>query len=151
MGIKGIHKILDLMDACLSSPRTDKAASLPATGSVPVSAPHQRARLLGPGGLHLRRIESETGARFTASDDGASFSVFAPNPSALREAEEMAAELIDDDPSAPDPEMGAIVTVKILEVRERSVSVEMRRGAPPVTIPVSQMSAQKVNIKIAFL
>ena len=146
MGCLGIHKVLDLMDSCLSSPRTDKSDCLPATDTIRLPAPYLRSRLVGPGGLHLRRIEAETGARLTASDDGVTFSVFAPNPTALEEAKRMAEEAMAEETSAL-PREGAIITVKVVEVREKGARVKMPDWAEPVLIPLSQLSARKASAK----
>ena len=45
----------------------------------------------------------------------------------------------------PEYEFGAIIEVKVTEVAERGVFVEMHPALPPVLIHVSQLSATKVS------
>ncbi len=63
-GAKGLQDLLGIMSSCRSSPRRDKT-NLPATEVLEVPA-HKRAKLVGNGGINIRRITSETGARITA-------------------------------------------------------------------------------------
>ena len=56
------------MARCRSQPRADKD-NLPQTQVLEVPA-HKRTKLVGPGGINLRRITSETGARLTAAEGG---------------------------------------------------------------------------------
>ena len=62
VGHKGVAKILDIMaEQGLAAPRTDKT-NLPVNETLEVQA-HKRARFMGPGGLNLKRLTSETGVQ----------------------------------------------------------------------------------------
>ena len=54
-------------------------------------------------------------------------------------------EMLADDEAVPEYEFGAIIEVKVTEVAERGVFVEMHPALPPVLIHVSQLSATKVS------
>ena len=60
-GDKGINKILDIMEECIDAPRKDKS-NLPLTDSliIPIT---KRARFVGPGGVNLKKILTETGVQ----------------------------------------------------------------------------------------
>ena len=142
-GRKGINDVLDIMSECRDSPNEDRT-NLPLTEvfHVPVS---KRSRFVGPGGLNLKRILNETGVQVSRSEESeGSWRLFAPNRDALGEAKEMIGDLIADD-SVPEFELGAIVTVKILEIREKSILVELHPNMDPVLMHVSQLSATKVR------
>jgi len=145
VGHKGVAKILDIMaEQGLAAPRTDKT-NLPVNETLEVQA-HKRARFMGPGGLNLKRLTSETGVQVTSSyEDVGVFRLFAPNAEAMAEAREMIGELLADDEAVPEYEFGAIIEVKVVEVAERGVFVEMHPGLPNVLIHVSQLSATKVS------
>ena len=69
----------------LAKPRTNKT-NLPVNETLEVAA-HKRAKFLGPGGLNLKRLTSETGVQVTTSyDDLGVFRLFAPNAEAMAEA-----------------------------------------------------------------
>ncbi len=68
LGGKGLQVILKIMSGCRSTPRTDNA-NLPMTEVLDVPR-HKRGKFVGPGGINLRRITSETGARATQLEEG---------------------------------------------------------------------------------
>ncbi len=71
------------------------------------------------------------------------WSLFAPNPEAMSEAKELIESLLEEGESVPEFEFGAVLTVRVVEVRDRSVLVEMQPGADPVPVHVSQLSATR--------
>ncbi len=133
------------MDLCRAEPRTDKT-NLPVVENLNVPA-YKSARLRGPGGMNLRRLTSETGARLIPASNGDDndWKLFAPNAEALAEAKEMIETLMADEEGVPEFEFGAIITVKVLEIREKTILVEMHPKMAPVLIHVSQLSATKVS------
>lgn len=99
------------MSAEISSPRSAKKSNQPVLKSYPVSI-DQRAKFLGVGGINLKRIFAKTGLleKFCcccylvycnlihsfhfkgvtiSTQDETTFSLFAPNENAYKEAEEM--------------------------------------------------------------
>ena len=129
------------MSGCLQEPRTDKT-NLPVTESVEVPV-HKRAKFVGPGGINLRRLTAEFGVQISSREDG-KWAVFAPNSEALEEAKEAITALLEDS-NVPEFEFGAVLTVKVIEIKERGIAVEMHPGLDPVFIPLSQLSASKVR------
>ena len=97
VGHRGLCQILDIMaEQGLAAPRTGKT-NLPVNETLAVPA-HKRAKFLGPGGLHLKRLTSETGVQVTTSyDDLGVFRLFAPNAEAMAEARERIEEMLADD------------------------------------------------------
>ena len=82
-GREATKQILDIMGRTLPQPRAGRNSNWPVTEQLTVPA-HKRARLVGPGGAHLKRLLAETGVQVTPSDDS-TFTVFAPSPAALEE------------------------------------------------------------------
>ena len=60
-GDKGINKILDIMQECIDEPRKDKS-NLPLTDSLTIPVT-KRGRFVGPGGVNLKKILTETGVQ----------------------------------------------------------------------------------------
>lgn len=107
-----------------------------------VVEPHQRSQLIGPSGLHMKRIYLETGTTLTPSEDS-NFTVFAPSQSALDEAK----ELIDGymlKERVPELEFGGIYTAKITEIRDTGVMVVLYPSMPPALLHNSQLDQRKI-------
>ena len=140
-GMEANTQILDTMDSCLKEPRTSKSC-WPVTKSlqVPMS---KRGKLLGPGGLNIKRISGETGVTINMEEEG-SWSMFAPSQEAMAEAELMVEQLITEE-KAPDMEFGAVYTGRILEVTARGVMLELHPAMEPVLCHTSQLDARKVS------
>lgn len=54
--------ILSLMYATLPAPRHQHKDNMPALEDIPIPA-HKRARVMGPGGIHMRRIQAVSGVQ----------------------------------------------------------------------------------------
>lgn len=134
-------KILDLMDACLSQPRKQRKDCWPVTERLTIE-PHQRARLVGPGGLTLRRITAETGVQLTALEEN-SFTMFAPSQDAMAEAREHIEQLLKQD-RPPDLEFGGIYTGRIVEIKDIGVLLTLYPSMPPALLHNSQLDQRKV-------
>ncbi|KAG7173170.1 Polyribonucleotide nucleotidyltransferase 1-like [Homarus americanus] len=137
----GKGTILTIMGDTLARPREQKKETMPALEKITVPA-HKRSRVVGPGGMHIRRIQSETGVQLTWQDDGL-LSVFAPNHSAMEEAKEALAELLSD--QEPTLEFGGIYTSTIVELRPQGVMVTLYDNMPPVLLHNSQLDTRKVH------
>ena len=85
--------ILKIMSKELAKPRTSKKNNQPVLKTISVT-PAQRSKFAGVGGINLKKIASKTGVTLSAIDE-TSFRLFAPNNSALAEAEEMINQLIN--------------------------------------------------------
>ncbi len=131
----------------VSSPRTDKS-NLPVVEDIEVPTT-KRSKLVGVGGIQLRKIRSETGVQLTPVSDTV-WSAFAPNSEAMSEAKDMIKEVLEVDDRVPEYEFGSVVTVKIVEVKENGVLVELHPNLDPVFIPISQLSATKVRKLLNF-
>ncbi|KAL7383122.1 hypothetical protein ABVT39_005089 [Epinephelus coioides] len=108
------REILGIMNKCIAKPRETRKENGPLveTVRVPVS---RRARFVGPGGYNLRRLQAETGVTISQVDEE-TFSVFAPTPGAMHEAQEFISEICKDD-QEQQLEFGAVYTATITEIR----------------------------------
>ena len=81
------------MNAEIAKPREVKKSNHPImkTIEIPVT---QRSRFIGTGGVNLKRIQAKTDVQLTPIDE-TKFSIFAPNQTALDEAEEMIKKLAE--------------------------------------------------------
>ncbi|XP_034484621.1 polyribonucleotide nucleotidyltransferase 1, mitochondrial [Drosophila innubila] len=134
-------KILDIMGEAIREPRKYRKDCWPVSESLNVE-PHQRSQLIGPSGLHMKRIYLETGTTLTAADDN-SFTVFAPSQAAMDEAK----ELIDGymiRERVPNLEFGGIYTAKITELRDTGVMVILYPSMPPALLHNSQLDQRKI-------
>lgn len=104
--------------------------------------PHQRAQLIGPGGIHLKRIYLETGASLTPEDE-CTYNLFAPSQAALDEAKEQIEKLMVKE-RIPELEFGAIYTALITEIKDIGVMVTLYPNMPPTLLHNSQLDQRKV-------
>lgn len=135
------RNILNIMAHCIEQPHTVKKHSWPVSDKLMVQ-PDERMRLIGPGGIHLKRIFGETGTQFTQVDD-ATFNIFAPSQSAMDEALETVKTLLKNK-NIPNLEFGAIYAATVVEIRDIGVFVKLYDTQPPTLIHVSQLDARKV-------
>lgn len=77
----------------ISKPRETKKSSQPIFKNYPVSIVH-RSKLVGQGGMNLKKIYAKTGVTVTPVDEN-SFSIFAPNENSMIEAEEMIKSFVE--------------------------------------------------------
>uniref|UniRef100_A0A1B0GPF7 polyribonucleotide nucleotidyltransferase n=1 Tax=Phlebotomus papatasi TaxID=29031 RepID=A0A1B0GPF7_PHLPP len=134
-------KILDIMKLTISESRRVKKDSWPVSDKITVE-PHQRSKLIGPGGVNLKKIYLETGAQLTA-DSETTFTLFAPSQSAMDEAREMIEVFLKFD-RVPDLEFGAIYTAKIVDVKDIGVMVTLYPSMPPALLHNSQLDQRKI-------
>lgn len=136
------RKILKIMADCIQKPHTQTKYCWPVSDKLTIE-PNQRMRLIGPGGLNLKRIFAETGVQFTQLDD-ITFNVFAPSQSAMDEAMEIVKNIVKKD-TVPNFEFGAIYAATIVEIRDIGVLVKLYDSQTPTLIHVSQLDARKVR------
>jgi polyribonucleotide nucleotidyltransferase len=134
-------KIIDILRACIDSPRLEKKESWPVSEVMEVE-PHQRSKIIGPGGIHVKQMFLETGVQMTQIDEN-SFSIFAPSKSAMDEAKEYIQKLLEKD-RVPDLDFGGIYTAKIVELRDIGVMITLYPSMPPTLLHNSQLDMRKV-------
>merc|ERR1719312_1434209 len=128
------------MNNCLDSPVLNKDC-WPTSKNLSIPA-HKRGKFLGTAGLNIKRIRSETGVQINPEEEG-TWSLFAPNLLAMKEAETMIEELLQEE-KAPELEFGAIYTSKIVELLDRGIMVQLHSAMDPVFLPNSQLDAKKI-------
>lgn len=133
--------IISIMSECISKPRRIKKDSWPVTEKLTIE-PHQRIRIIGPGGMNIKKIYLETGVQLSQIDE-TSFTIFAPSVSAMDEAKEYIETLLKAD-NVPDLEFGGIYTAKIVELKDIGVMVTMYPSMPPTLLHNSQLDQRKV-------
>lgn len=142
-------KILDIMSEVIKEPRKTKKDCWPVTERLTVE-PQQRAQLIGPSGLNLRKLYVETGCTATTEDE-TTFSLFAPSQAAMNEAKEMIDTFLVAKERIPDLEFGGIYSAKITELRDTGVMVVLYDGMPPALLHNSQLDQRKVRNKFKML
>lgn len=136
------REILGLMNKCIVKPRDKRKENGPVVENVrvPVS---RRARFVGPGGHNLRRLQAQTGVTISQMDEE-TFSVFAPTPSAMHEAQEFISEICKDD-QEQQLEFGAIYTATITEIRDIGVMVKLYPNMSAVLLHNSQLDHKRIK------
>ncbi|XP_047490209.1 polyribonucleotide nucleotidyltransferase 1, mitochondrial-like isoform X3 [Penaeus chinensis] len=140
-GTEAKGTVLAIMNETLAQPREQNKETMPALEKI-VVPPNKRSRVMGPGGINIRKLQSETGVQLTWQEGGV-LSVFAPNQSSLEEAREVLNELLKD--NEPTLEFGAIYTATIVELRPQGVMVTLYDDMPPVLLHNSQLDARKIQ------
>ncbi|XP_061481746.1 polyribonucleotide nucleotidyltransferase 1, mitochondrial isoform X2 [Rhineura floridana] len=136
------REILQIMNKTIAKPRASRKENGPLveTIQVPLS---KRARFVGPGGYNLKKLQAETGVTVSQMDEE-TFSVFAPTPAAMHEAQEFITEICKDDQDYQ-LEFGAIYTATITELRDIGVMVKLYPNMTPVLLHNSQLDQRKIK------
>ncbi|KXJ72097.1 polyribonucleotide nucleotidyltransferase 1, mitochondrial [Aedes albopictus] len=134
-------RIIDIMDETIAAARTLKKDCWPVTDQLQIE-PHQRPKLLGPGGINIRRLYLETGVQLNQEDEH-TFRIFAPSEAAMHEAKEYLENLMKVE-KIPDLEFGAIYTAKIVELKDTGVMVTLYPSMPPTLLHNSQLDQRKI-------
>ncbi|XP_025833160.1 polyribonucleotide nucleotidyltransferase 1, mitochondrial isoform X2 [Agrilus planipennis] len=134
-------KILDIMKDCLEKPRAEKKENWPVIKTIEVE-PHKRSKLVGVGGINLKKLLYETGVSVTQGEE-TKFTLFAPNQQAMDEAEEVITKLLNTE-KVPELDFGGIYTATIVEIRDIGVMVTLYPGMPPALLHNSQLDQRKV-------
>ncbi|XP_065371523.1 polyribonucleotide nucleotidyltransferase 1, mitochondrial [Calliphora vicina] len=135
-------RILDIMSEAIAEPRKVKKDCWPVTERLQIE-PQQRAQLIGPSGINLRKIYLETGCTATTEDE-TTFTLFAPSQAAMDEAKEMFDALLVTKERIPNLEFGGIYSATITEVRDTGVMVILYQGMHPALLHNSQLDQRKV-------
>ncbi|XP_062257575.1 polyribonucleotide nucleotidyltransferase 1, mitochondrial [Platichthys flesus] len=136
------REILGIMNKSIVKPRETRKENGPVieTVRVPVS---RRARFVGPGGYNLRRLQAQTGVTISQVDEE-TFSVFAPSPGAMNEAQDFIGEICKDD-QEQQLEFGAIYTGTITEIRDIGVMVKLYPNMSAVLLHNSQLDHKRIK------
>uniref|UniRef100_A0A3Q1EKQ6 polyribonucleotide nucleotidyltransferase n=1 Tax=Acanthochromis polyacanthus TaxID=80966 RepID=A0A3Q1EKQ6_9TELE len=136
------REILGIMNKCIMKPRESRKENGPVVENVrvPVS---RRARFVGPGGYNLRRLQAQTGVTISQVDEE-TFSVFAPTPGAMHEAQDFISEICKDD-QEQQLEFGAIYTAIITEIRDIGVMVKLYPNMSAVLLHNSQLDHKRIK------
>ncbi|KAM8738577.1 polyribonucleotide nucleotidyltransferase 1, mitochondrial [Acanthopagrus schlegelii] len=136
------REILGIMNKCIASPRGTRKENGPVVENVrvPVS---KRALFVGPGGYNLRRLQAQTGVTISQVDEE-TFSVFAPTPGAMAEAQELITDICKDD-QEQQLEFGAVYTATITEIRDIGVMVKLYPNMSAVLLHNSQLDHKRIK------
>ncbi|KAL7855514.1 hypothetical protein AOLI_G00191180 [Acnodon oligacanthus] len=135
-------EILGIMNKTISKPRASQKENGPLVENVRVPM-SRRARFVGPGGYNLRRLQAQTGVTISQVDEE-TFSIFAPTPSAMNEAQEFVTEICKDD-QEQQLEFGAVYTATITEIRDVGVMVKLYPNMTPVLLHNSQLDHKRIK------
>ncbi|CAG9863264.1 unnamed protein product [Phyllotreta striolata] len=133
--------ILSIMNHCIDKPREVKKENWPVCKKLEVEV-HKRSRLLGLGGVNLKKLFAETGVSVSQIDD-TTFDVFAPSQRAMDEADEIIQKLLTTE-KAPELEFGGVYKATIVEIRDIGVLVTLYPGMPPALLHNSQLDQRKI-------
>ncbi|XP_035519569.1 polyribonucleotide nucleotidyltransferase 1, mitochondrial [Morone saxatilis] len=136
------REILTIMNQCIAKPRETRKENGPVVENVrvPVS---KRARFVGPGGYNLRRLQAQTGVTISQVDEE-TFSVFAPTPGAMSEAQDFITDICKDDQELQ-LEFGAIYTATITDIRDIGVMVKLYPNMSAVLLHNSQLDHKRIK------
>ncbi|KAK2865843.1 hypothetical protein Q7C36_001899 [Tachysurus vachellii] len=136
------REILGIMNKTISKPRSSRKENGPVVENVrvPIS---RRSQFIGPGGYNLRRLQAQTGVTISSVDEE-TFSVFAPTPHALHEAQEFINDICKDD-QEQQLEFGAVYTATITEVRDSGVMVKLYPNMSAVLLHNSQLDHKRIK------
>ncbi|XP_044746481.1 polyribonucleotide nucleotidyltransferase 1, mitochondrial isoform X2 [Coccinella septempunctata] len=134
-------KILQIMNDTMAAPRSEKKGNWPVSEQMEVE-PHKRAKLIGVGGVNMKKLFVETGVQVNYLEDN-KFEIFAPSESAMEEAKEIITKLLNTE-KAPELEFGGIYPATIVEIRDIGVMVKLYPEMPPALLHNSQLDQRKV-------
>ncbi|XP_024119484.2 polyribonucleotide nucleotidyltransferase 1, mitochondrial [Oryzias melastigma] len=136
------REILGIMNKCIAKPREKRKENGPVVENVRVPT-SRRARFVGPGGYNLRKLQAQTGVTISQVDEE-TFSVFAPTPGAMNEAQDFISEICRDD-QEQQLEFGAVYTATITEIRDIGVMVKLYPNMTPVLLHNSQLDHKRIK------
>ncbi|XP_026332873.1 polyribonucleotide nucleotidyltransferase 1, mitochondrial [Hyposmocoma kahamanoa] len=135
-------RIIDIMNQCIDKPRQGRKENMPVIQQMEVEA-HKRSKLVGLGGINLKKLYVETGVQVTPIDE-TRYSIFAPSQAAMDEAQARIQTWLSAE-RTPDLEFGAIYKAKIVEVKDIGVLVTLYSGMAPALVHNSQLDHRKIQ------
>ena len=133
---QGRIKILDIMDAALSKPKTTMSAYAPKMVTTKIS-PSKIGALIGPGGKNIRRIQEETGVKIDIEEDGRVF-ISSTDSAAVDNAKAMVDFL------TAEIEIGKIYKGRVTKIMNFGAFVEVIPGKEGL-VHVSQLALEHVK------
>lgn len=140
-GVDAKAKILDIMNEAIAMPRKVKKECWPVSDRITIE-PRQRMKLIGTGGMNLKKILIQTGAQVNQEDE-TTFVIFAPSQDSMDETKVVISELLKEE-QMPNLEFGGIYTAKIVELKDIGVLVTLYPTMPPSLLHNSQLDHRKV-------
>lgn len=140
-GVEAKSRILDIMNDTIAMPRRTRKDCWPVSDRITIE-PRQRMKLVGAGGMNLKKILVQTGAQVNQEDES-TFVIFAPSQESMDETRVVVKELLKED-RVPDLEFGGIFTAKITELKDIGALVTLYPSMPPSLLHNSQLDHRKV-------
>ncbi len=113
-------KVLDVMNAAISAPRTELSQYAPRIETVKIN-PDKIGLIIGPGGKTIKGIVAETGAEINIEDDG-SINIYSNNGDAMKRAKEIILGMTKE------IEVGEIYNGRVVSIKEFGCFVEVLPG-----------------------
>jgi polyribonucleotide nucleotidyltransferase len=113
-------KVLDVMNATLSQPRTELSQYAPRIETVKIN-PDKIGLIIGPGGKTIKGIVAETGAEINIEDDG-SINIYSNNGDAMKRAKEIILGMTKE------IEVGEVYNGRVVSTKEFGAFVEVLPG-----------------------
>uniref|UniRef100_A0A9J8AF63 polyribonucleotide nucleotidyltransferase n=1 Tax=Cyprinus carpio carpio TaxID=630221 RepID=A0A9J8AF63_CYPCA len=136
------REILGIMNKVISKARSGRKENGPLVENIKVPL-SRRALFVGPGGFNLRRLQAQTGVTISQVDEE-TFSVFAPTPGAMSEAQEWIRSVCRDD-QEQQLEFGAVYTATVTEIRDIGVMVKLYPNMSAVLLHNSQLDHKRIK------
>lgn len=136
------REILGIMNKVISKARSARKENGPLVENIKVPL-SRRALFVGPGGFNLRRLQAQTGVTISQVDEE-TFSVFAPTPGAMSEAQEWIRSVCRDD-QEQQLEFGAVYTATVTEIRDIGVMVKLYPNMSAVLLHNSQLDHKRIK------
>jgi len=138
------NKIISLMNQAIPKPKEEKE-TWPVSKKIEIP-PHKRSRFLGFGGVHIKRLTSETGVQVTEDIENSNlYHLFATNKDAMIEGEDFINKIMAEEDGAPDLEFGAVYESTVVEVRENGVLVTLHPKMQPILLHNKELDMRKIG------
>lgn len=129
-------KIIDVIEECISSPRTELNPNAPRIEVVKIN-PDKIGALIGPGGKNIKAITEETGADINIAEDG-SVKILANNKEVLDAAKERVIGC------TAEAEIGKIYRGKVVSIKDFGAFVEILPGQEGL-LHISELADYRVK------
>lgn len=129
-------RVLEVMNAALSAPRTELSAYAPRIETIRIS-PDKIGLLIGPGGKTIKGIVAETGAEINIEDDG-SVHIYSNNGESLKRAKEIINGMTKE------ISIGELYQGTVVSIKEFGAFVEVLPGKDGL-VHISELADFRVN------
>jgi polyribonucleotide nucleotidyltransferase len=113
-------KVLDVMESCLSQPRTELSPYAPRIETLKIN-PEKIGMLIGPQGKNIKGIVAETGCEINVEDDG-TVHIYSNNPAGMARAKQIISQMFAE------IEIGKIYEGRVVTIKEFGCFVEVLPG-----------------------